>query len=100
MSQGRSQKSVLTTPDANTGYEYAYVEHADSDYTLRSLKWRFTLYPGKPYGELYDLEADPHEFTNLWDKPKLQSVKVDLTNKLLARIVDTRDPLPVKEKPY
>jgi arylsulfatase A-like enzyme len=98
--QGRSQKTVLTTSTADTGYEYAYVEHADSDYTLRSLKWRFTLYPGKPYGELYDLETDPHEFTNLWDKPNLQAVKVDLTGKLLARIVETRDPLPVKEKPY
>ena len=98
--QGRSQKSILTTSDRNTGYEYAYIEHAGSDYTLRSLKWRFTLYPGKPYGELYDLEADPHEFTNLWDKPNLQPVKADLTNRLLARIVETRDPLPVKEKPY
>jgi len=98
--QGRSQAQLLTTDATDTGYEYAYIEHAGSDYTLRSLTWRFTLYPGNDYGELYDLEADPHEFVNLWDKPEQQERKAKLTNELLARIVATRDPLPVKERPY
>ncbi len=98
--QGRSQAAIVTTDDTDTGYEYAYVEHAGSDYTLRSLKWRFTFYPGKDYGELYDLEADPDEFVNLWDKAEYHDRKAELTNKLLARIVATRDPLPIKEKPY
>ena len=98
--QGRSQAKLLTTASTETGYEYAYIEHAGSDYTLRSLKWRFTLYPGHEYGELYDLENDPHEFVNLWDDEKLFSLKNDLTQKLLARIAETRDPLPLREKPY
>ena len=98
--QGRSQKNILTTAGTDTGYEYAYLEHADSDYTLRSLKWRFTLYPGTEHGELYDLEADPHEFVNLYNKPQHQALKIELTHKLLARIVETRDPLPIKKKPY
>ena len=98
--QGRSQAATVTTDDADTGYEYAYIEHAGSDYTLRSLRWRFTLYPGKDCGELYDLEADPDEFINLWDKADYQDRKAQLTSKLLARIVATRDPLPIKEKPY
>jgi len=98
--QGRSQAKLLTTPSTETGYEYAYLEHAGSDYTLRSLKWRFTLYPGKEYGELYDIENDPHEFVNLWDDERFENLKGDLTQKLLARIVETRDPLPLREKPY
>jgi arylsulfatase A-like enzyme len=98
--QGKSQAKVLTTDSKNTGYDYAYIEHAGSDYVLRSLKWRFSYYPGKDYGELYDLEKDPHEFTNLWNDSKLQNFKVELTRKLLDRIVETRDPLPTKEKPY
>ena len=98
--QGRSLAKVLTTDSTDTEQEYAYIEHADSDYSLRSCKWRFTLYPGQEYGELYDLEDDPHEFTNLWDDDRFAGVKNDLTQKLFARIVETRDPLPIKEKPY
>ncbi|MEJ2704175.1 MAG: sulfatase-like hydrolase/transferase, partial [Sedimentisphaerales bacterium] len=98
--QGKPQAQVLTTDSTETGYEYAYIEHAGSDYSLRSLKWRFTYYPGKDYGELYDLEKDPNEFTNLWNDDKMQDVKIELTRKLLDRIVATRDPLPIREKPY
>ncbi len=98
--QGRSQARILTTESNDTGYEYAYIEHAGSDYSLRSLKWRFTYYPGKDYGELYDLEKDPHEFTNLWNDSRMQNLKLTLTRELLDRVVQTRDPLPIKEKPY
>jgi len=98
--QGRSQARLLTSDDTDTGYEYAYIEHVGSDYTLRSRKWRFTAYPGHDYGELYDVENDPHEFVNLWDDAKFAALKNELTQKLLARIVETRDPLPVRNKPY
>lgn len=98
--QGRSQANVLTGSSSDTGYEYAYIEHAGSDYTLRSLKWRFTYYPGKEYGELYELQKDPHEFVNLWNNPKLDNIKRELTATLLDRIVQTRDPLPIRKKPY
>lgn len=98
--QGRSQAKLLTTDSADTGQEYAYIEHAGSDYSLRSLKWRFTAYPGHDYGELYDVQKDLHEFHNLWDGPRHARLKHELTQKLLARIVETRDPLPVREKPY
>ena len=98
--QGRPQANVLTTNTDDTGYEYAYIEHANSEYSLRSLKWRFSYYPGKVYGELYDLEKDPHEFVNLWNDKKLHNVKAELTKKLLDRIVSTRDPLPLRTAPY
>jgi arylsulfatase len=98
--QGRSQAKLLTTDDTDTGYEFAYIEHADSDYSLRSSRWRFTVYPGHDYGELYDLRNDPEEFTNLWDDSRFANVRNELIRKLLARIVETRDPLPLREKPY
>ena len=98
--QGKSQAKVLATDNNDTGYEYAYIEHAGSDYSLRSLKWRFSYYPGKNYGELYDLEKDPHEFVNLWSHSEFANLKRQLTATLLDRIVGTRDPLPSREKPY
>lgn len=98
--QGKSQAKLLTTNGNDTAYEYAYIEHAGSDYSLRSLKWRFTYYPGKEYGELYDLEKDPYEFVNLWNDKTCGNIKKELTTILLDRLVSTRDPLPIREKPY
>jgi arylsulfatase A-like enzyme len=98
--QGRSLAKLVTTDSTDTGQEYAYIEHAGSDLTLRSLKHRFTVYPGHDYGELYDVTKDPHEFVNLWDDTRYADLKAELTQKLLARLVETRDPLPVREKPY
>ena len=98
--QGRSQAKLLTTDSTDTGYEYAYIEHADSDYSLRGRKWRITVYPGHDYGELYDVENDPNEFANLWDDTRFEQVRNELIRALLARIVATRDPLPLREKPY
>jgi arylsulfatase len=98
--QGKSQGKVLTANSDDTSYEYAYIEHPETDYSLRSSKWRFTYYPGKEYGELYDLESDPNEFVNLWNDSTLDKVKQELVKRLLDRIVGTRDPLPLREAPY
>ena len=39
---------------------------------------KIVMYHGHDVGELYDLEADPCEFHNLWKDPSAQSVKMDL----------------------
>ena len=123
--QGKSLAPVLQSKSCDTGYEYAYMEldqggavdpeghwnEADFDstlksfqgpdpYTLRSLRYRFTYYPGYPFGELYDLERDPDEFVNLWDNKDYADVKQNLEQELLNRIIKNRDPLPVREEYY
>ena len=35
--------------------------------SLVSGKWRYTVYLGQEWGELYDLANDPDETTNLWE---------------------------------
>lgn len=42
--------------------------------------------------ELYDLEADPYEFTNRIDDPELTDVKRDLYLRLFKHLRDTKDP--------
>ncbi len=122
--QGKSMKSLLTADTADTGYDSVYVESSGSgqhhpEYigpneetlrgrrgnpsdvlTIRTFEWRLTAYMGKPYGELYDLKNDPHEFVNRWDDVSLKDRKGELMALLLERLNTTRDPLPMKTRPY
>jgi uncharacterized sulfatase len=49
---------------------------------LRWQNWKLITYQNRPYGELYDLAADPHEIRNLWDASDHLSTKVILLQKL------------------
>ena len=123
--QGKSQIDVLTTGNEETGYEFAYIESiASGEYhseymgdngargapernhrptdtlTIRNLKWRFSYYTGTPDGELYDLENDPNEFNNLWNDGSFKNIKTELMISLLNRCAATRDPMPLKIRPY
>lgn len=44
----------------------------------RDERYKLCVYHYHALGELYDLQNDPWEFTNLWDNPEFQSVKYEL----------------------
>jgi len=67
---------------------------------LRTRQWRMSYYPTVDYGELYDLETDPHEYVNRWNDAGLTAVRRRLKDELLARIAGAHDPLPIRERPY
>jgi len=64
---------------------------------LRTERWKLIHYPGRPYGELYDLTRDPDEFDNLWSNPQCRAVRTDLERRLLDRLIETQEPLPRRE---
>lgn len=72
----------------------------DEDYlglrlrTLVTKRYKITAYPGEDYGELFDLENDPHELHNLWEDPKHRDLKRDLLIELMERLVLTDSTLP------
>jgi arylsulfatase A-like enzyme len=122
--QGKSLQSIATTDETETGYDYAYMVSVSNgayspDYlgkskrpedgkitgktdtlTIRNHQWRFTYYTHSQDGELYDLENDPNEFTNLWDDPKYREKREELMMKLMTHTASARDPLPLRTRPY
>ena len=46
-------------------------------------RYKITVYYNREYGELFDLQEDPGEVDNLWDKPEYARLKADLIMKLL-----------------
>ncbi len=62
--------------------------------TIRTKQWRLTYYAGKPYGEMYDLEKDPKEFTNLYGLEKYRDIQDNLKQILLDELIKTEGRLP------
>jgi len=46
-------------------------------------RYKITVYRDQPYGELFDLQADPGEVNNRWDEPAYQEVKLRLMHKFI-----------------
>lgn len=57
-------------------------------------KYRFTLYKDEPWGELYDLEADPQETHNRWDDAAYAQIKAELSLRLNHMLADLMDESP------
>ena len=61
--------------------------------------WRLTIYLGNCPNELFDLENDPGEMTNLWDSADYAAVKAQLLEKLAELEIASanRVPLPTDQ---
>jgi arylsulfatase A-like enzyme len=82
-------------------------QFSSEDLHLRSMfrdGWLVTTYePGGGYdgseGELYDLEADPHQWENRWDDPAQRRFRDDLVGDLRDHIPAPREPKLAVEAP-
>lgn len=54
---------------------------------LRRGRWKLVHYRSRPYGELYDLEADPDERDNLWAAPAYSEQRHELERHLMDRMI-------------
>lgn len=77
----------------------ALVETVDDPAGIRCKTWithryKVTVHYGQAYGELYDLEQDPHEYVNLWDRPDCRQIKQRLILELMNELekVERREP--------
>ena len=78
--QGRSIRSLLKDPKAEWS-QPAITTHEFKNHAVRTERWRFIRYANGDE-ELYDHDADPHEWTNLASDPKLAPVKSELATLL------------------
>ncbi|MGB7318640.1 MAG: sulfatase-like hydrolase/transferase [Planktotalea sp.] len=62
--------------------------------TLRTSDWRFSVYAGQDWGELYDLRADPRETHNLWHDPEYAQDKAALSMRLIEHLTYQMDESP------
>ena len=102
--QGRSLTSLLKG-ETVTHRDSVYTEYYDSGgiynpppmaTMVRTATHKLIYYHSLEFAELYDLEKDPGEFNNNWSSPHARDVRDMMTVKMINRMADTVDPLPVR----
>lgn len=63
--------------------------------TLQTLTHRLSVYDNADWGELYDLQADPHECRNLWDQASAAALRHELLHQLAKRMIASADESPL-----
>jgi len=61
-------------------------------------RWRYTVYRDQPWGELYDLQADPSETHNLWDSPAHKDTRAHLSERLTHHLIAQMDESPLSDR--
>jgi len=62
--------------------------------TLQTARHRLSIYDGAQWGELYDLENDPHERINLWDDKQTSALRQELLHQLAKTLISYTDTSP------
>jgi uncharacterized sulfatase len=85
--------------EADRARDHILVENRHQPTTLHlktyvDERYKITVYYGREYGELFDLQEDPEEIHNLWDDPDCADLKAKLVMKLLQAELG-KEPLPM-----
>ena len=97
--QGLAQLAAWSDPSRPAPRDHAVVEnhHNDSDAvhlrTLVTQRHKLTVYRGRPWGELFDLQEDPHELKNLFDDPAHAGLRAEMMERLVQADL-AREPAP------
>ena len=62
--------------------------------TLITERYRLTVFQEGDWGELYDLQDDPLEITNLWEEPEAAGTKSTLLHRLARALIEHAETSP------
>ena len=106
--QGRSLVDIIcgrVNPDHHRDFVrseyYDALDMTDGTHAtmFRDRQYKLVVYHGHECGELYDLEADPDEFDNLWCQPQSQALLRDLLRRSYDASILAMDPGPERIGP-
>lgn len=83
--QGTSALETWSGGEPNRDHAIVEMHHTREKVHLRTLvteRFKFTIYRGRDWGELFDLEDDPNELKNRFNAPEYAGVKALLCQKL------------------
>lgn len=75
----------------DSGLGMASTDGATASNTLVHKGCRMTVFEGSEFGELYDLDDDPHELNNLWSESAAQGQKSSMLKSMIDRKISLRD---------
>ncbi len=90
--QGRSLAKTLDDPEAKVRDMAFTVTQGGNTFLLRTKKWAYIQYnEDASLGiELFDMEKDPKQYTNLANKPEYAGIVTDFRNKLKEKLISVR----------
>lgn len=86
--QGKSLASVLENPQ-HVVHKAVYCQRGRNDHLLRTDRWALIRY-GRGGIELYDMQSDPRQFTNLANEPKHKRILAELQDSLDLKLKSMR----------
>ena len=86
--QGVVQEDAWTDA-GESGRDWAMVEFRPTESpfmqkTYVNKRYKLVVYHQREYGELYDLQADPQQYFNLWNNPHYREIRLELLCGLIS----------------
>lgn len=73
-----------------------YTAYRDCQRSIRDDRWKLIRYPLVDRTQLFDLQSDPHELTNLAGKPEFAGKQAELMTRLEKEMAQYADKTPLK----
>lgn len=98
--QGMAQSETFKNPE-KASRDWCLVENrAEPDFYVKTLvmdRYKLNYYLDRGEGELYDLQEDPNEFVNLYNKPEYANLCAQMFMKLVDIYGELENPYPVRQ---
>ena len=93
--EGKSLVPILTGKETKLR-DVLYTAYRNCQRAIRDDRWKLIRYPLVDRTQLFDLSIDPHELTNLADKPEHAAKVAQLTASLEKEMASYADTFPLK----